>query len=109
MLSRDELAGWLRLSTTHGVGRGTARKLLKVFGSPECVLGASDDALHALAGSDTVQALRGDAARQALQLDATQRWLETAADGIARDIVVLGDARYPQLLLRYWWLGLLLR
>ena len=100
MLSRDELAGWLRLSTTHGVGRGTARKLLKAFGSPECVLGASDDALHALAGSDTVQALRGDAARQALQLDATQRWLETAADGIARDIVVLGDPRFPPLLLQ---------
>jgi len=99
MLSRDELAGWLRLSTTHGVGRGTARRLLKAFGSPERVLGASDDALRVLAGSDTVQALRGDAAGQALQLDATRRWLEAAADGIARDIVVLGDARYPELLL----------
>lgn len=98
MLSRDELAGWLWLSTTPGVSRATARRLLTAFGSPERVLGASDDALRALVGGDTVQALRGDAIAPVRQLDATQRWLEGAA-GAARDIVVLGDPRYPPLLL----------
>ena len=100
MLSRDELAGWLRLSNTPGISRGTARRLLKAFGSPEGVLGASDDALRALAGSDTLLALRADAAQQADQLAATQRWLDGAnAEGIAHDIVVLGDPRFPSLLL----------
>ena len=99
MLSRDELAGWLRLSTTPGVGRATARRLLAAFGSPERVLGASDDALRALAGADTVHALRGDAAPLARQLEDTQRWLEGATAGVARDILVLGDPRYPPLLL----------
>jgi len=100
MLSRDELAGWLRLSTTPGVGRATARRLLTAFGSPERVLGACDDALRALAGADTVQALRGDAARHARQVDTTQRWLDGAAADVARDIVVLGDPRYPARLLQ---------
>jgi len=99
MLSRDELAGWLRLSSTPGVSRATARRWLAAFGAPERVLGASDDALRALAGIDTVQALRGDAARHARQLDETRRWLEGAAAGVARDILVLGDTRYPPLLL----------
>ena len=109
MLSRDELAGWLRLSNTPGISRGTARRLLKAFGAPEAVLAASDDALCALAGADTVLALRGDAPQQAAQLDATQRWLDgAAADGIARDIVVLGDPRFPPLLLHTADLSLLL-
>jgi DNA processing protein len=100
MLSCDELAGWLRLSNTPGISRGTARRLLKAFGAPEAVLGATDDALCALAGADTVLALRGDASQQAAQLDATRRWLDgAAADGSARDIVVLGDPRFPPLLL----------
>ena len=99
MLSRDELAGWLRLSNTPGVSRGTARRLLSAFGSPERVLAAADDALRALAGSDSVQALRGDEPQHARQLELTQRWLDGAADGPARDIVVLGDPRYPSLLL----------
>ena len=100
MLSRDELAGWLRLSNTPGISRGTARRLLSAFGSPERVLGASDDALRAIAGSDTVQALRADEPRHAAQLDATLQWLAGRdGDGIARDIVALGDPRFPPLLL----------
>jgi DNA processing protein len=99
MLSRDELAGWLRLSITPGVSRANARRLLTALGSPERVLGASDEALRALVGGDVVQALRGDAAGDVRPLDAAQRWLEGAGAGAARDIVVLGDPRYPPLLL----------
>ncbi|HYP31057.1 MAG TPA: DNA-processing protein DprA [Burkholderiaceae bacterium] len=100
MLPRDELAGWLRLSTTHGVGRAAARRLLKAFGSPERVLGAGDDALRALVGSGAVRALRDDEARHRQQLAATQRWLDAATGDAPRDIVVLGDPRYPPLLLQ---------
>ena len=99
MLSRDELAGWVRLSNTPGVSRGTARRLLSAFGSPERVLGATDDALRALAGSDTVQALRADEPLHAQQVELTQRWLDGATAGSVRDIVVLGDPRYPTMLL----------
>jgi len=100
MLSRDELAGWLRLSNTPGISRGTARRLLSALGSPERVLNAADDALRAIAGSDTVQALRADEPRYAAQLEATLHWLAGRdGDGIPRDIVVLGDSRYPPLLL----------
>ena len=38
MLSRDELAAWLRLATTPGIGRGTARQLLSAFGSPPLMM-----------------------------------------------------------------------
>ena len=58
MLSRDELAAWLRLATTPGIGRGIARQLLSAFGSPERVLAADGDALHALAGADVVDVLK---------------------------------------------------
>jgi DNA processing protein len=100
MLSREELAAWLRLATTPGVGRATARKLLKAFGSPERVLGASDDALRSLVGSAVVQALRGDEARHLTQLQSTLRWLDDASADAPRDLVVLGDPRYPPLLLQ---------
>ena len=100
MLSRDELAGWLRLSTTPGVGRATARQLLTAFGSPEGVLAASNDALRAVCGSDVVQALRGDDALHAGRLDTTQRWLDAGTAETPRDIVVLGDPRYPAMLLQ---------
>jgi len=100
MLSRDELAGWLRLSTTVGLGRASARKLLKALGSPERVLAAGDDTLRSLCGPDAVHALRANAAAHARQVDATLQWLATSTDDAPRDIVVLGDSRYPPLLLQ---------
>jgi len=100
MLPRDELAGWLRLATTVGVGRASARKLLKALGSPERVLAAGDDTLRALCGPDTVHALRANAAVHARQVDATLHWLAASTGDAPRDIVVLGDPRYPALLLQ---------
>ena len=99
MLSRDELAAWLRLATTPGVGRGTARQLLAAFGSPERVLAADGDALHALAGADVVDVLKRRDPRDEASLAATLRWLESASAGSPRDIVTLDDPRYPALLL----------
>ena len=99
MLSREELAAWLRLATTPGIGRGVARQLLAAFGSPERVLAADGDALRALAGAGVVHVLKRRDARDEASLVATLRWLESAAAGAPRDIVTLDDPRYPALLL----------
>ena len=99
MLSRDELAAWLRLTGTHRPSRPVARRLLAALGSAERVLAAPDATLLSLVGADVVQALRQGDPRDADLLDTTLRWLDGAATGIARDVIVLGDARYPALLL----------
>ena len=100
MGSRDELAGWLRLATTPGIGRATARRLLAALGSPERVFGADVDTLLALVGPDVVRILKRHDARDDARVDATHRWLAAADAGAPRGLVVLGDARYPELLLR---------
>jgi len=99
MVSRDELAGWLRLATAPGIGRATARRLLAALGSPERVLGADVDTLLALVGSDVVQILKRRDAHDDAQVDATERWLADGSAEAPRDLVALGDARYPELLL----------
>jgi DNA processing protein len=100
MLSRDELAAWLRLGTTPGIGRGVARHLLAALGSAERVLAADDDTLRSLAGPDVVHLLKRRDASDEFRLATTERWLAATAAEAARDIVVLGDARYPPLLLQ---------
>ena len=100
MLSREELAGWLRLGATPGVGRAAARRLLAALGSPERVLAADEDALAALAGPDVAGLLKRHDSRHAAQVDLTERWLADTSGPAPRDLVVLGDARYPELLLR---------
>ena len=99
MLSREELAGWLRLGATPGIGRATGRRLLAALGSPERVLGADQDTLAALAGPDVARLLKRRDDRDDAQVDATARWLADTSGGAPRDLVVLGDPRYPDLLL----------
>ncbi len=99
MLSRDELAAWLRLGTTPGIGRAAARKLLAALGSAERVLAADDPTLLALTSRDVVSALKRADARADANLAATQRWLDAADADVPRDVVTLGDPRYPALLL----------
>jgi DNA processing protein len=99
MLSREELAAWLRLATTPGISRGTARQLLAALGSAERVLAADERTLQALVGADVIQTLNRRDARDEVRLTTTLRWLESAQSEAPRDIVVLGDPRYPDLLL----------
>lgn len=75
----DELAGWLRLQLTPGVGLLSARRLLAHFGSPAAIFAAGHAGLRpllrheqALALSQPSAALLADVARQ---LDATLAWL----------------------------------
>jgi DNA processing protein len=100
MESPDELAGWLKLATAPGIGRAMARRLLAALGSPERVLAADSDTLLALAGPDVVRALKRRDARDDAQLAATERWLADTVAEAPRDLVALGDPRYPDLLLQ---------
>jgi DNA processing protein len=100
MLSRDELAAWLRLATTPGIGRSSARKLLAALGSAERVLAAEERTLLALVDPGVVHALTRRDARDETQLATTLHWLEAGSRDATRDIVVIGDPRYPALLLQ---------
>ena len=55
-MDRSELAGWLRLSLTPGVGNDGARRLLAAFGLPEAVFAASPEALEQV-GSPAVRSV----------------------------------------------------
>ena len=99
-MERAELAGWLRLSLTPGIGDGTARKLLAAFGLPEGVFGQGNAGLRQVVSSAQADALQQ--APQGLQaaVDQTWQWLQTAdASGVTRRLVTLGDAGYPASLL----------
>lgn len=99
MLSREEVAAWLRLATTPGIGRGTARQLLAALGSAERVLAADERLLQALVGPAVGAILKRRDARDDACVATTLSWLASASSDSPRDIVVLGDPRYPALLL----------
>ena len=99
-MERDELAGWLRLTLTPGVGNGTARRLLAAFGLPPAIFQQSEGTLAQCVTSAQAQALRQVPPGLAQQLETTWAWLQSAApEGAARVFLTLGDGRYPQALL----------
>jgi DNA processing protein len=93
-----ELAAWLRLLETPGVGRDSARKLLAAFGSPQAVVAASAAARREVVGRDAAQALSTAPEGLPALIDATLQWLG-AADGAPRQVITLGDPLYPESLL----------
>ncbi len=96
----DELAGWLRLTLTPGVGDVAARKLLAAFGPPAAVFSQSVAALQQVVGSARAEALQAPPAGFAAQLDDTLEWLGgTDPDGVQRAVVAWGDPAYPETLL----------
>lgn len=99
MIERDELAAWLRLLETPGVGRETARRLLAAFGSPERVFEAPPPALRELVSAQAATALSRPAPGFEARLDATLAWLSPDTAHGRRDIVTLADAAYPRALL----------
>lgn len=99
-MERDELAAWLRLALTPGVGPSTARKLLAAFGLPGAVLQQSRSALEQVVSSAQATSLGEAPAAAAALLETTWQWLQsTPADGAQRRIVTLGDPGYPAALL----------
>lgn len=98
-MEREELAAWLRLALTPGVGNLVARRLLAAFGLPGAIFGQPAAALRQLTTEAQAQALAEEPPELAAQLDATWAWLqETTAP--PRRILTLGDAGYPEALLR---------
>jgi DNA processing protein len=102
-MQRDELAAWLRLSLTPGVGNGAARRLLAAFGLPQQVFEQSETALQACVGAAQARALCAEPPDFAVQLERAWRWLQDGAapahGAPAHAIVPLGDAAYPPQLL----------
>jgi DNA processing protein len=96
-MEREELAAWLRLTLTPGVGNETARKLLAAFGLPELVFRQSPEALAQIVSRSQLADLHNEPPGFAGQLEATWKWLQE--DPLRRQVVVLGDAGYPASLL----------
>lgn len=96
-MEREELAAWLRLALTPGVGNATARRLLAAFGLPGQVFGQSSAALGQLVSSAQELALRTEPAQLGEQLELTLDWLAQSPG--TRAILTLADAAYPASLL----------
>lgn len=95
-LADDELAAWLALLGTPGVGRDTARRLLAAFGEPQSVLAADEVALRSVVGAPLAAALAQPPAGHSQRLESTLAWRR---GGPGRRVMVLGDADYPLALL----------
>jgi DNA processing protein len=93
----EDFDAWLRLLETPGLGRGTARRLLAHFGSPEAVLAASERSLQEWLTRPLSKALLDGPALFDERREAARRWLQ--ADN-GRCVITLGDAAYPQRLLQ---------
>jgi len=92
----DELADWLHLLHSAGVGREAARRLLARFGSPAEVIAASSLQRRACVDEATASALAEPPEGHARRLAATLAWRAAAPQ---RRVMVLGDADYPGALL----------
>lgn len=98
-MEHAELAAWLRLLLTDGVGSATARRLLAAFGLPQAIFLQSHAALRQVVSSRQADALLREPENLPTQIDATQRWLHSAPESTQRRIITLGDALYPPTLL----------
>ena len=99
-MDHDELGAWLRLTLTPGIGNGAARRLLARFGLPQAIFQQTEAALQLCVPAAQAKALREIPQGWEALWQTTAQWLANAApQGPARDIVSLGDLRYPQALL----------
>ena len=101
-VEREELASWLRLTLTPGIGNTAARRLLAAFGLPADVFAQSPAALRA--GRDA-RRRREALLREPAELRGTARpdprmAARRRSHGATRRILTLGDAGYPGLAAR---------
>lgn len=96
-MDREELASWLRLELTPGVGNATARRLLSAFGLPQQVFSATRQALEQVASAQQSAALLLAPPGLPDQLETTWRWLHE--NPLQRRVLTLGDSSYPASLL----------
>lgn len=99
MISPDwaqELALWIRLEQTPGVGTETARKLFSTFGLPENIFSAGFPALQQVVSERIAHALAAPATDEVrIQIDKTLEW----ASQPGNRVLTLADPSYPKSLL----------
>jgi DNA processing protein len=92
----NDVAAWIRLTQTPGLGGVGARALLAAFGLPENIFCAGFDALRQIVAAPLAQALLKPVPdATATLIDATLAWLEVPGN----HLLTLADARYPGALL----------
>lgn len=94
---RPELAAWLRLLLTPGVGLESARKLLAAFGLPEAVFAQPASAWQTVLGTRAALALQTPPEDLDAQVDRVLTWLAGSPD---HHVLTLADPRYPSELLQ---------
>jgi DNA processing protein len=112
-MDRDELAGWLRLTLSDGVGNDAARKLLAAFGPPKSIFSQALNALAQVVSMNQARQLATEPEGLAALLEKTWAWLHPAPNTSApRGIATIGDPGYPASLLNIedpplmlYWLG----
>jgi DNA processing protein len=97
-MDRDELAGWLRLLLTSGVGNASARRLMAAFGLPQAVFAQPAARLRDFVTPAQASALQTIPSTLDAQIDTTVQWL-AASGAVPRSLITLGDTRYPVSLL----------
>jgi DNA processing protein len=93
----NDLAAWLRLSLTPGIGNQRARQLLRAFGLPQQIFESNVSALGAVVSPAQAHALSQIPSAHDDLLRSTLDWL--AADPQQRRVLTLGDRAYPRCLL----------
>lgn len=109
-MERDELAAWLRLTTTPGIGGVTARRLLAAFGLPQAVFEQPSSTLRQVVTPAQAWALLTPPPGLDDRIQVTWNWLQETPGGsdatadapaapMQRAVIALGDAAYPRALL----------
>ena len=93
-LDADDIAAWLRLLLTAGIGRTGARRLLAAFASPQAVFDARPAAWREVVGAPAASALASPPPDFGEHLQRTLNWLRDTPD--AR-ILTLGELPMPLL------------
>ena len=96
-MERAELAAWLRLQLTPGVGNIGARKLLTAFGLPQNVFDASSASLRQVVSAQQSSALQQTPPQCTELVDTTWAWLQSQPQ--THRVLALGDTAYPPSLL----------
>jgi DNA processing protein len=92
-----ELGAWLRLTETPLLARESVRKLLAAFGSAEAVIRASATSRREVVGPGKADSLATEPDSLAALIKTTLAWIADAPE--PRDVITLGDPRYPAALL----------
>ncbi|MDD2609723.1 MAG: DNA-processing protein DprA [Giesbergeria sp.] len=98
-LEQAELAAWLRLSLTPGVGHITARKLLQRFGAPAAIFAQSPSTLQTCVTALQSQALQTVPPALGPQLERTWQWLQASTPTQCQLVLPWGHPLYPAALL----------